>query len=45
MGIQKNADRTRTVWFQVIYGFIVKGKLGHIIEITIYYLHINMVLY
>lgn len=44
-GIQKNPDRARIVWLKVISGFIVKRKLGHIIEITIYYLCIVLVLY
>lgn len=45
MGIQKQPERTKTVWLKVISGFIIKGKLGHIIGITIYYLCIVRVLY
>ena len=36
-GIQKNPKRTRTVWLKFISDFIVKRKLGHTVEITIYY--------
>lgn len=38
MDIQKKPERTKTVWLRVVSGFMIKGKLGHIIEITIYYL-------
>lgn len=45
MGIQEKPERTKTVWLKVISGFKIKGKLAHIIKITIYYLCIVRVLY